>query len=127
MCDLRFVLHGGIILMLSQLAGLAFARAIRNGNSDRWRMSHAACSAGGILLVAVAPVAPHLAIDKTLFAIAWIGSTYALCVGTVVAAISGHRGIASSAPLMNRLVYALYLIGALGTTVATIALIYGAR
>jgi hypothetical protein len=127
MCDLRFVLHGAIILMLSQLAGFAFARAIRNGGSDRWRMSHAACSAGGILLVALAPVAPHLAIDATFFAIAWVASTYALCVGTVVAAITGHRGIDSGPPSMNRLVYALYLMGALGTTVATLALIYGAR
>ena len=127
MCDLTFVLHGGIILMLSQLAGFAFARAIRSGNSDRWRMSHAACSAGGISLVALAPVVPHLAVDATGFAVAWIGSTYALCVGTVIAALSGHRGIESGPPLVNRAVYALYLIGAFGTTVATAALIYGAR
>ena len=107
MCDLRFVLHGGIILMLSQLGGFVFARAIRSGDSDRWRMSHAACSAGGVLLIALAPVAPHLAIGTTLLASLWIGSTYALCVGTVVAAITGRRGIESGGPPMNQIVYAL--------------------
>ncbi len=132
-CDLSLVFHGAVVLALGQLGGFAFFRAIRRAPDDpgtgRWRMSHAACSAGAVLLIALGPVAPHLALGPTgsaLFAGSSIASTYAMCVGTIVAAASGGRGTDARGPWTNRVVYGLYVLGAFGSTLAASLLLYGA-
>lgn len=131
-CNLALIVHGGIVLMLSQVAGYAFFHALRHASEARvsmWRMSHAASSAGAILLIALGPVVPQLSPSPTLeaaLADTWIGATYALCVGTIVAAISGRRGRTAEPPWSNRAVYVLYVAGALGSTLATLLLVYAA-
>jgi len=131
-CNLALIVHGGIVLMLSQAAGYAFFHALRHAGEERvamWRMSHAASSAGAILLIAVGPVVPQLSLSPTLeaaLADLWIGATYALCVGTIVAAVSGSRGRNADRPWSNRAVYVLYVAGALGSTFATLLLVYAA-
>jgi hypothetical protein len=133
-CNIPLVLHGTIVLLLSQLAGYAFFRALAGAHHDSartgmWRMSHAACSAGAIFLIALGPVLPHLSLVPLPAAIvvdALIASTYALCLGTVVAGWSGQRGIRPGGPRSNRAVYVLYLAGALGSTLSGLALLWGA-
>ena len=133
-CNMALVLHGVIVLLLSQLAGYAFFRAINAGDeaaarTGMWRMSHAACSAGAVLLIALGPVVPHLrltSLPEALLVATLIGATYALCLGTVVAAVSGHRGTRPRGPWSNLVVYILYLLGALGSTVSGVVLLYGA-
>jgi hypothetical protein len=133
-CNLTLVVHGAIVLLLAQLAGYVFFRAINASPQDAvrtgmWRMSHSASSMGAVFLIALAPVAPHLALppplDRVLVA-GVIASTYALCLGTLVAGFTGHRGTRARPPWPNVLVYLLYLAGALGSTVTGIVLLYGA-
>ena len=45
---------------------------------------------------------------------------------TIVAGISGHRGTERSKPWPNALVYGLYVVGAVGSTVGGVLLLYGA-
>jgi hypothetical protein len=128
-CNLALALHGSIVLVVSQVVGYAFFRAIRTeANAQTWRMSHAACSAGATFLIALAPVVPHL--DPPVSTGALVGllvvSTYALSIGTVIAAVAGHRGVAPALPWSNRIVYALYLVGAITASLAGIALVIGA-
>jgi hypothetical protein len=132
-CDLALVFHGAVVLLLGQVAGYVFFRAIRrapeSARTGMWRMSHAACSAGAVLLIALGPVAPRLALApaaSALFAGSMVFSTYALCLGTVVAGASGHRGTDARPPWPNRVVHGLYVLGALGSTVAGLLLAYGA-
>ena len=128
-CDIPLVLHGAIVLLLGQVAGYLFFRALRaspdGARAGMWRMSHAACSAGAVLLLAMAPVVPHLRLAP-LSAIAVVDtavvSTYALCGGTLVAAFSGQRGLRPRPPLSNQVVYLLYVVGALSSTVSALAL-----
>jgi hypothetical protein len=133
-CDLTLVLHGALVLLLAQFTGYAFFRAINacdlpGPEVGMWRMSHAACSAGAVLLIALGPVVPHLRLGPTpgvLLRYALIMSTHALCVGTVVAAWSGHRGTRPRGPMSNFTAYVLYLIGAIGSTVSALIFAYGA-
>lgn len=133
-CDLSLVLHGAIVLLLANLAGYVFFRAINASPPDAarinmWRMSHAATSTGALFLVALGPVAPHLHLEplpRWLFVVVTVGSTYALCLGTIVAGASGHRGTKPRMPWSNLVVYFLYVLGALGSTIAGLALLYGA-
>jgi hypothetical protein len=133
-CNMQLVLHGAIVLLLGQLAGYVFFRAIHAApeNATRtgmWRMSHAATTMGAVFLIALAPVVPHLRLSSgaaTFLVIALIASTYALCVGTVVAALSGQRGTRPRGPSANVVVYVLYVAGALGSTAAGVVLLYGA-
>jgi hypothetical protein len=133
-CDLSLVLHGAILLLLSQVAGYAFFRAINRSDPQSpavgmWRMSHAACSAGAVLLIALGPVAPHLRLRAELAMLldyALIVSSYGLCVGTVVAASSGHRGTRLRGPAANVAVYVLYIVGALGSTLSALVFAWGA-
>jgi hypothetical protein len=133
-CNLALVLHGAIILLLAQLAGYVLFRAINASPQDAtrtgmWRMSHSATSMGAVFLVALGPVVPHLRLGASLSAFmvaALIGSTYALCLGTIAAGFTGHRGTRAGGPWANALVYVLYVVGALGSTAAGVVLLYGA-
>jgi len=131
-CNMAMVFHGAIILLLSQLAGYAFFRAINKQSQERtamWRMSHAASSAGAVFLIALGPVVPHLHLTRLtgpVLVASLIFSTYALCLGTVVAAASGARGTRPRLPWPNLLAYALYVVGALGSSVAGLVLLFAA-
>src|SRR5262249_47760653 len=132
--NVPLILHGGVVLLLSQLAGYAFFNAIRSEStptekSAMWRMSHSACSAGAVFLIALGPVVPHLRLEPippAFLVDTLVVSTYALCVGTFVAGFSGHRGTRPRPSGANLVVYALYLVGALGSTVSGVVFVYGA-
>jgi hypothetical protein len=133
-CDIRLVVHGAIILLLSQLAGFAFLFSInaKQQNSEKtgmWRMSHAASSAGAVFLMALAPILPQLRLTMLsveLLAASLVVSTYGLCLGTVVAGFSGHRGTRLRLPWPNLLACLLYLVGVLGSVIGGPLLLYGA-
>jgi hypothetical protein len=136
-CNIPLIFHGSIVLLVSQIAGYAFLFAINTSPKPpqqespkvgMWRMSHSACSVGAVFLIALGPVVPHLDLTPPAAAFlvgALIVSTYALCVGTVVAGISGHRGTRLRLPWSNLITTVLYLIGALGSTISGIVLMYG--
>jgi hypothetical protein len=133
-CNIPLIFHGAVILLLSQVAGYALFFAIKRSPQDAtrvgmWRMSHAACSAGAVFLIALGPVVPHLPLSPGLFTFlvdTLIVSTYGLSVGTVVAGFSGHRGMSLKLPWSNRIASVLYLIGVLGSTLSGLVLMYGA-
>jgi hypothetical protein len=62
----------------------------------------------------------------TLLVATLTASTYALCIGTIAAGISGHRGVQPAKPWPNALVYGLYLLGAVGSTASGVLVLYGA-
>jgi hypothetical protein len=136
--NLLLVVHGCIILLLSQFAGYAFFFAIRkkvpvrDGERtavERWRMSHNACSAGAVFLLVLGPVSPHLRLSPSAaHLLDWllIVSTYGLCLGTIVAGFSGHRGMDPRGPWSNVLANIFYIVGVLGSTAGGVLLMYGA-
>jgi hypothetical protein len=121
--SLVLAVHGCVVLLIAQGVGFAFFRVIETAappTVQLWRMSHAAASAGAVFLIALAPVVPHLAfapLPEPGVVTTTIGSTYLLVAGTVVAAAAGKR---------NRAVLVCYVLGAIGSTLAAVALLYGA-
>jgi hypothetical protein len=132
--NVHLFLHGSIVLLLSQLAGYAQYHSIKAVPADavrveRWRMSHAACGAAAVFLCALASVIPHVdfrPLPAALIVTTLIVSTYLLCLGTLVAGFSGHRGTRRGPPLWNRVAYLCYLAGAISSTLVGLALTYGA-
>lgn len=140
-CNIPMIFHGSIVLLLSQFAGYAFLWAINTSNKslqppqhesakvNQWRMAHSACSAGAVFLIALGPVVPHLRLTAPTAGFlvdALIVSTYAFCLGTIVAGISGNRGTRLRLPWSNLITTLLYLVGALGSTISGLVLMYGA-
>jgi hypothetical protein len=126
---IHFVLHGVIVLATGLVGGLLFARAIKSGHNEvAWRVVHSGGCSAGVMLVAISsslryvalPLAGHALLGWTL-----IGGTYALVIGMVVAAATGHRGLSGGGSIGNRFVNYAYLAGTVATLVGCGLLLVG--
>jgi FtsH-binding integral membrane protein len=124
------VLHGSLVLLSGFLGGIFFARAIKRENGEvAWRVVHAGASMGGIMLIALGPAIPQLALppwEASLIAWSLIVGIEVFVVGMVLAAVSGKRGLTRRGDTTNRLVWALYTLGSILTLVGCTALAWGA-
>jgi hypothetical protein len=55
-----------------------------------------------------------------------VGSTYVLCVGLVVSAATGLRGLMPGGAALNTLLHIANVVGVLGALVAGVILVHGA-
>lgn len=129
----HLVFHGAVVLLFGLLLGAPYARAIKRDAAahivNSWRVAHLSLPIGATLMLAVAALLPLLAVAtqvKWVIAIALIVSAYGFCVSTPLAAITGQRGLSSSGIGLGKLVYLGNMIGAWGTVVAAVALLYAA-
>jgi hypothetical protein len=61
----QLVLHGSLVLLSGFLGGIFFARAIKREKGEvAWRVVHAGASMGGIMLIALGPAIPQLALES---------------------------------------------------------------
>ena len=129
----HLVFHGAVVLLFGLLLGAPYARAIKRDAAahivNSWRVAHLSLPVGATLMLAVAALLPLLAIDaqvKWIIALALIVSAYGFCVSTPLAAITGQRGLSSGGVGLGKLVYLGNLVGAWGSVVAAVALLYAA-
>jgi hypothetical protein len=129
----QLILHGSMILLVGLLSGVGFGSAIVRGKSEAavrgWRVAHSGLVIGGVLLLALALVVPQLRLSASALALlvwAFVASSYAFAVALPVGAHYGHRGLSSAPPFLNRVVYAGNIIGAAGSLVGTLILLWGA-
>ena len=127
------VFHGSIVLLLGLLFGAPYARAIkRNAPAqivNSWRVAHLSVPIGAMLMLAIAAVLGSLKTsDGTKWTLTWllIVSSYAFCISTPLAAITGDRGLASGGKGLGKLVYVGNMIGAWGSLAAAIVLLVAA-
>lgn len=126
---IHLALHGVLILTISILGGIFLYKAIlEEKNEADWHLLHAGGSARGILLIALAsiihmPVLPRwqllTAVWLTIFFV-WT-STMAM----VFRAVSGSLGFGWSGSRTNKLIYLLYVLGAMAIIPACLFFIYG--
>lgn len=128
----QLVFHGAIVLLVGLLCGVPYGRAIRQGSAASvaaaWRLAHGSLPMGAALMLSVGGVLTGLPVADSLrwtIAVALIVSSYAFCISLPLAATVGHRGLSPAGPLPARLVFAGNTIGALGSLVAAIALVFG--
>ena len=129
----QLIFHGAIVLLFGLVLGAPYARAIKRGAPasiiNSWRVAHLSLPIGATLMFAIAAVLPALtvaALVAWIIAIALIISSYAFCVSTPLAAITGDRGLSSDALGWGRLVYLGNMVGAWSSLVAAITLVYAA-
>ena len=126
----QLVLHGSLVLLAGFLGGMFFARAIKRENGEvAWRVVHTGASMGGIMLIALGPAIPQLALPPwaaSLIAWSLIIGVEVFVAGMVLAAFSGKRGLSRRGDTTNRLVWALYMLGSTLTLVGSTALAWGA-
>jgi len=129
----QLIFHGTVILLVGLLCGAPLGSAAVRGKPEEtvraWRVAHSSLVMGGILLLALAGVVSHLQLGAfTLALLVWafIASSYGFAVVLPLAAHYGHRGLSSSPPLLNRVLYFGNMAGAAGLIVGTIILVWGA-
>ncbi len=127
----HLLFHGVVVLLVGLLAGVPYGRAIVGGRSEAevrgWRVAHGALCMGATTMLAVAAVLSALAVGSSLkwaVSAAFIASGYGFCLALPYGAAVGHRGLSAAVPLSNRLVFAGNLLGAAGSLIGTLALLY---
>ena len=122
--------HGAIVLLFGLLLGSPYARAIKRDAAaqivNSWRVAHLSLPIGATLMLAVAALLSNMAAPMPLLwfiTVSLIVSSYAFCVATPLAAISGQRGLSSGNHGLGHLVYAGNMIGAVASVFAAIALL----
>ena len=126
----QLVLHGSVVLLAGFIGGMFFARAIKREHGEvAWRVVHAGASMGGVMLVALGPAVPQLALSAwEAGIIGWslIAGVELFVVGMVLAAISGRRGLSRRGGATQRTVWAFYMLGSALTLIGCVALVWGA-
>jgi hypothetical protein len=121
------ILNGVITLYMSVVAGYAFARVIKYKpqNEVAWRVVHSGGSMAGIMLLAFAGIWKYLSLGIYESLIGWllIISTQILVIGMFMAAITGKRGLHASSAGIEKIIFLLYALGGLLSTVALTAIL----
>ena len=125
----QLALHGAAVLTASLVAGLFLHKAIRlDREASAWHLVHAGGSARGVLLIALAATIQLVALPLwQLFVFVWLMIFFAWTsmLAMVLAAGSGERGLSWKGSGTNKLVYALYVVGAIAVFPAAFLLVVG--
>lgn len=129
----QLLFHGGVVMLIGLAAGFPYGRAITGNRGEElvrgWRVAHASLCMGATTMFAVSAVLSGLAVGaavKWVVAVAYIASGYGFSFGVVAAPLVGCRGLSPGGPAGNRLVFAGYAVGVVGSLAGAIALLYAA-
>jgi hypothetical protein len=114
--------HGAVVPLFGLLAGAPYGRAIASGaalpRTEAWRAAHSGLIGTGVMTLVfglmlhqwhAGGAAANAAVVTAIVA------AYAFSAAMILAAASGQRGLNAAGPLANRLVFAGYLVGVLGS------------
>ena len=129
----QMVFHGAVVLLGGMLTGLPLAVAIADDWGREairaWAVTHSSLAAAGIGLIAIGAALRHLQFGSrqlAAFVSAMVAANYLLCLGLVVSAMTGERGLTASGPALNMLLHVSNLVGVLGALLAGVLLVRGA-
>jgi hypothetical protein len=129
----QLIFHGSVVLLWGLLCGAPYARALIRARSEvstnAWRVAHLSLPIAGILLFALAGVVPQLRLSGSVAALmvwSFIASSYAFALALTLGAHYGFRGLSSRPSLLNRVVYAGNMAGAVLSLLGSIVLVWGA-
>jgi hypothetical protein len=129
---LQLTLHGAIVLLIGLLSGIPYGSAITKKQDEdtirAWRVAHSGLSMGGTTIIAFSAVLSNLELDPILTStFVWSSaiSGYGFCLALPYGAWVGHRGLSIDGPGKNKIVYAGNMVGAIGSLIGTLVLIFG--
>ena len=124
--------HGSVVLLAGLLSGAPMGSAINKKRGEAtiqaWRVSHSGLVMGGLMMLVIAVAIPNLSLTSTLISImVWslVISGYGFTVALPLGAWKGHRGLKPNPSGINRIVYGGNIIGAGGSLVGALLLLYG--
>ena len=130
--SLQLLFHGAIVMLIGLLSGIPYGLAITRKKDESviraWRIAHSGLAMGGTTMIAVAATITMLDINAiALFILVWssVISGYGFCIALPYGAWVGHRGLAVGKTVQSNIVYFGNTVGAWGSLVSTIALIFG--
>lgn len=129
MLAIHLALHGTTALVVSILGGVFLYRAIITKRHEAgWHLLHAGGSARGIMLIALAAIIdiPDLPLWE-LTTLVWliIFFVWTSILAMILVAVSGERGFGFYGTNINKLIFVLYVVGAIAVFPALIMLIFG--
>lgn len=126
------LVHGVIILCIGVLSGIPFWFAIILNRAkhtvNAWRVAHSTLIASGLLMVVASLISPQLALSRELGSLmvrSFIVSGYGFAFALVVGAWIGRRGLIPWPLGLNTVLFAGHFIGATGSFIGLVILIYG--
>jgi hypothetical protein len=137
--SLQLLFHGAIVLLIGSLSGIPYGSAITQKKDEEviraWRVAHSGLSMGGTTMIAFAAAINQLEISAMRSALAqpialsilvWssVISGYGFCIALTYGAWVGHRGLSLGQTIENKIVYLGNMVGASGSLVSTLALIF---
>jgi hypothetical protein len=139
------VAHGALVFLVGMAAGFPFAFVILgkvalwpvpgaipwNGPGDvrAWRMAHLEGILNGLLLFAVAAVAPQISLGRRAQkVVAWslIATAWGNMIASLVGPLSGGRGLEFGGTFANSLMYVLFVIAVVTVVIAMALVAVGA-
>jgi len=129
----RVIFHGAIVVLLGLAAGFPFAFVIlgsMNGDVRAWRMAHLEGVLNGLVMFAVAGIAPRLTLSEgrqSLLGWCLVITGYGNVIASIVGASVGVRGLEAGGSLANTIVYLLFVVAVATITVAMVLLALGTR
>jgi hypothetical protein len=127
------ILRGAVVLLFGLSFGAPYAWAIKRNAPPQivnsWRVAHLSIPVGAILMLAIAAILGLLKISdglKWVLTLLLIASSYAFCISTPLAAITGNRSLASGTKGLAKLVYFGNMVGAWTSLAAAIILLFAA-
>lgn len=129
---IHLTLHGAIVLLIGLLSGIPYGIAINQKKPEDivrgWRVAHSGLSMGGTTMIAFSAVISNLELDALFSAIlVWssVVSGYGFSLALPYGAWVGHRGLANDGTVQNRVVYIGNMMGAIGSLIGTLVLVFG--
>ncbi|MDJ0595245.1 MAG: hypothetical protein QNJ72_35575 [Pleurocapsa sp. MO_226.B13] len=130
--SLQLLFHGAIVLLVGLLSGIPYGSAINKRKSEEviraWRVAHSGLAMGGTTMIAFSAAINQLDINAiALLILVWssVISGYGFCIALPYGAWMGHRGLAVGKSFKSNVVYLGNMVGAFGSLISTLALIFG--
>jgi hypothetical protein len=129
---IQLTLHGAIVVLVGLLTGIPYGYAINRKQDENtvraWRVAHSGLAMGGTTMIAISAVLSNLKLDPIFgLTLVWsfVVSGYGFCIALPYGAWVGHRGLSIEGPSQNKVVYAGNMVGAIGSLIGTLVLIFG--
>jgi hypothetical protein len=114
-------LHGALVLLFGLLAGIPYGSAIVGDAGVEavraWKLAHMEGLLNGVLLLALAGVAPHLHLGEwPRRVMVWgvVLAAWGNLLGATLGALVGERGLEPRGPVANAAVFTAFMFGMWG-------------
>jgi hypothetical protein len=133
MQSLQILMHSSIVFLISLLCGFPYGVALVRKESEEkiraWKLAHTSLAIGATTNFAIAGVLSFLQIQETakwVIAVSFIASAYGFTFSLLLEPFFGERGLSWSGNSANKVIYFGNSVGALGSLVGAVALVYAA-